>query len=77
MQPFTAKHLIPILLSPFLFAAFYFMPDLFSNPFLNILIKSIVFSLVYIFLIYKLKVSVDINEKIEFVVAEIKTRFLK
>lgn len=77
LQPFSKQHFIPIILGLFLFAAFYFVPDFISNPYLNIILKSIVFSLVYVLLIYKFKVSHDINDRLDFVVAKIKTKLLK
>ncbi len=77
MQPFTTKHLTPIILGLFLFAAFYFAPDIISNPYLNIILKSTVFSLIYALLIYNFKVSEDINERLDLIIAKLKTKLLK
>ena len=61
MQPFNSKTVILLLIISALFGAFYFITLPF-NAYLNILIKSSLILLVFISLIYKLKLSEDLNQ---------------
>lgn len=64
MQPFSYKHLLVLvtsLLSYFIGAYFWKMPNLY----LDILIRSGITTLVFGFIIYYLKVSLDLNEKVD------------
>lgn len=64
MQPFSTKHLVVIatsLLSYGIGAYFWKMPNLY----LDILIRSSITTLVFGFIIYYLKVSMDLNEKVD------------
>jgi O-antigen/teichoic acid export membrane protein len=60
MQPFTFKTILVLVLVLLLFLSFYFWNFSF-HPILNIVIKTILLSAIYILFIVKLKVSEDIN----------------
>ena len=64
MQPFTGKTGILIMIIGLLFMSFYFI-DFPFNPFLNILIKSSLITFIFIFLVVKLNLSVDMNQIIK------------
>lgn len=64
MQPFTRKTVILLLIITFLFLVFYFI-DFPFNSYLNIFIKSILITVIFIFLIVKLKLSADMNQMID------------
>ncbi len=64
MQPFTRKTVILLLIITFLFLVFYFI-DFPFNSYLNIFIKSILITSIFIFLIVKLKLSADMNQMID------------
>ena len=68
MLPFTAETLKITMLLMAIVAGFYFW-DFSFNPFINIGLKSLAIGLVYGLVIYKLKISEDINDQIR--------RFLK
>ena len=61
MQPFTANTLKILVLISAIFLAFYFWNFPF-HPLFNILLKSLLVSLIYLLFIVKLKVSEDIQE---------------
>ncbi len=61
MQPFTVATLKVFLLIVFLYGAFYFV-NIGLHPVLNILIKTVVISVVYILVIYKLNISDEVNK---------------
>lgn len=64
MQPFTPKTMILLLIIAFLFMVFYFI-DFPFNSYLNILIKSSLITVIFIFLVVKLKLSLDMNQMID------------
>ncbi len=64
MQPFTSKTIILLVIISLLFAIFYFI-HLPFNSYLNILVKSTLITVVFIFLVVKLKLSVDMNQMLE------------
>jgi len=74
MQPFSVNHLTIFGLGIVMYFVFYFFPDISQNHFVNIIFKSVFFSAVYLFLIYKFRVSVDINERLEATLAVIKSK---
>ncbi len=61
MQPFTGNTLKVLLLIAMVFLAFYFWNFSF-HPILNILLKTVLISIIYLFLIIRLKVSDDIQD---------------
>lgn len=63
MQPYSKKTKIILTIIGLLFFAFYFI-NLNINPFLSILFKSILVSLIFIFLVVRLRLSSDINKLI-------------
>jgi len=63
IQPYNFQHLIIIGIVIISYYSAFFIPDSF-NPFVNIIIKGTVISLVFALLIYSTKVSEDINQKI-------------
>lgn len=63
MQPFTSKTIILLLIITLLFMVFYFI-DLPFNSYLNILIRSSLICVIFIFLVIKLKLSVDMNQMV-------------
>lgn len=60
MQPFTKKTIVVIAVILILFFGFYFV-ELHFHPLINMILKSILVSVIYIVLIHKLHVSEDIN----------------
>ena len=64
MQPFTAKTMLLLLIISIMFMIFYFI-DLPFNAYLNILIKSSLITVVFLFLVIKLKLSLDMNHMID------------
>ena len=60
MQPFTAGTFKVLVLTLILFLAFYFI-DLPFHPFINVAIKSVLISGMYVFAIVKLHVSDEVN----------------
>lgn len=60
MQPYTRNSIIVLFLVVALFLSFNYI-NIFENPFLNIIVKSILIAAIYLFLIVKLKLSEDIN----------------
>lgn len=63
MQPFTPKTIILLLIIAFLFMVFYFI-DFPFNSYINILIKSSLITVIFVFLVVKLKLSLDMNQMI-------------
>ncbi|MDJ0646309.1 MAG: polysaccharide biosynthesis C-terminal domain-containing protein [Flavobacteriaceae bacterium] len=61
MQPFTGNTLKVLFLIAMVFLAFYFWNFSF-HPILNILLKTVLISVIYLFLIIRLKVSDDIQD---------------
>jgi len=61
MQPFSIKTFLLLAIIAIMFVAFYFM-ELKLNPFVNIIIRSIVITIVYLLLSKKLKISQEFNE---------------
>lgn len=61
MQPFTIKTIIVLLLVSSLFFGFYFWNFSF-HPIVNILLKTVIISVIYAFAILKLNISSDIQE---------------
>ncbi len=64
IQPFTRKTFIVLMLILLMFKVFYSV-DFNLHPILNIAFKSILISLIYGMLIYRLKLSADINELVD------------
>ena len=64
MQPFTSKTMVLLLIITIMFMIFYFI-DLPFNAYLNILIKSSLITVIFVFLVIKLKLSVDMNLMID------------
>ncbi len=64
IQPFVQTHIYIFLCSSVILAGFYFLPGFTENSLYNIIIKSILYVSVYVFLVYKLKFSEDINIQI-------------
>ncbi len=62
--PFTKKTIYTIIFSVGIFVSFYFW-DFQYQPFVNIMLKSILMSVVYAYLVYKLRLSQDINGVID------------
>ena len=61
MQPFTFKTLLLLLVAGFSFGICYILP-LNNHPIINILIRSLVLSLIFFVGVIKLKISEDFNE---------------
>ena len=73
MQPFTYKHLLVIgiaLVSLAIGKYFWRMP----NFYLDIVVRSGITTVIYIALTYFLKVSEDLNEKIDELLAKVKLK---
>ncbi len=64
IQPFCVKHFVFLAIVAVLFAVFYSLPSFVSNPYVNIIIKSTIFTFVFIPSAYFLRISDDINDKI-------------
>lgn len=60
MQPFTKKTILVLILILILFFGFYFI-KLPYHPLLNMIIKSILVSVIYLILIHKLNISEDVS----------------
>ncbi len=60
MQPFSIKTIKVLVLIGILYTSFYFI-DFGLHPVLNITIKSMLISIVYIIIIYKLNISQEVN----------------
>jgi len=71
LYPFTKNTLKSFAIIGSVFLAFYFW-DFPFHPFINIGLKSILISLVYIFLNYKLRISEEVNGVIESVLKKLK-----
>lgn len=69
--PFTLKNLISVLVIVFLFLCFSFW-DFKFTALLNIILKSILVSLFYVFINYKLQISEDFNRVVAMVLHKIK-----
>ena len=65
--PFTTKTISILAVILMLFATFYLV-DLPFHPFIAICLKSVVVSALYIVIVYKIKVSKDVNELIDGVI---------
>ena len=61
MQPFSSKTLLVLVAILLLYLGFYFV-SVSDNPFINIILKSVLLILIYLFFVIKSKVSKDINE---------------
>ncbi len=66
IQPFTTGTVIVMLLTILFSAGFYFW-DFPFHPILNIAIKAIITGLLYIFIIYRLHISEDVNSILKYV----------
>ena len=60
MQPFTKKTLQVLVLIIVLFTSFYFV-NIKLHPLLNIGIKSILITIIYIVIVYKMNISEEVN----------------
>jgi O-antigen/teichoic acid export membrane protein len=63
MIPFTKAHLSLLLIASILFSFFWYVP-LTPSPLINIPLKSILISVIYLYLIYKFRISEDIYQLI-------------
>ena len=63
MQPYSIKTLLLFLLICIFFAAFYSW-DFTFHPIINIVLKTTLITIVYVFLVFKLKISIEINNLI-------------
>lgn len=64
IQPFSKKTLLILLQISIIYGVFYFI-DLEFSAFLNIILKTILISLLYLFIAYKLNISREFNELIK------------
>ncbi|WP_158729022.1 MULTISPECIES: oligosaccharide flippase family protein [unclassified Flavobacterium] len=71
LYPFTKQTLHSLLITFLLFLMFYFWEFPF-NPIINILLKSILITILYVYVNYKFVVSIEINEAINVVLRKIK-----
>lgn len=71
LYPFTPQTLNSLLITLLLFLAFYFW-DFSFNPLVNILLKSILISIVYVYVNYRFVISAEINQTIDVVLKKIK-----
>lgn len=71
LYPFTPQTLYSLLITLLLFLAFYFW-DFSFNPLVNILLKSILISIVYVYVNYRFVISAEINQTIDVVLKKIK-----
>ncbi len=60
MQPFSAKTIQVVLLIALLYVPFYFV-DFGLHPILNIVLKTILISILYMVLVFKLRISQEVN----------------
>lgn len=70
MQPFTIKHLFVILIATVSYFAGHYVPKI-SSVFIDIPLRSAVTTAVYGFLTYFLKISEDVNDKIDQTLAKV------
>lgn len=63
VSPFTEKHLPLLLLSTIIFLVFWFAPFPFS-PVINILVRSALTTLIFVFAVWKMNISPEINQLI-------------
>jgi O-antigen/teichoic acid export membrane protein len=61
LYPFTSKTVLSFGISGFIFLAFYFWEFSF-HPIINIVLKSVLLTVVYVFVNYKFKISLEINQ---------------
>ncbi|SHG59532.1 Membrane protein involved in the export of O-antigen and teichoic acid [Flavobacterium fluvii] len=71
LYPFTMQTVYSIVLTFVLFVAFYFWEFPF-NPFISIVLKSIVLTIAYVYLNYKFVISIEINNVIDTVLKKLK-----
>lgn len=64
LYPFTIKNLYALLIGLLCFFTFYYW-DFSFHPIINIILKSILVSIVYVVIVYKIKLSEEINGVIE------------
>lgn len=69
--PFTSKTLVSLGIIISTFSLFYFW-DFPFHPFLNILLKSVLVTVFYVFINYKLVISSDINQGIDLLIKKLK-----
>ncbi len=71
LYPFTPQTLYSLLITLLLFLVFYFW-DFSFNPLVNILLKSVLISIVYVYVNYRFVISAEINQTIDVVLKKIK-----
>jgi O-antigen/teichoic acid export membrane protein len=71
LYPFTIKNLYALLIGLLCFFTFYYW-DFSFHPIINIILKSILVSIVYVVIVYKIKLSEEINGVIEKVLKTMK-----
>lgn len=64
MQPFSKSTLLLLVVAAICFLTCFYLPVNF-HPIINILIRSVLLSIMYLVAVYKLKISADFNESIE------------
>ena len=73
LSPFTMKHIPLLILSAIIFLLFWYFPMPFS-PILNILIRSALTTALFVFGIWKMNISPDINQLIKVIFEKISFR---
>ena len=76
IHPFSMKLLYGLFCALICFGLAYFMP-MTSIPLVNIVLRSVLFSLPFLYAIYRLHLSEDINAIIDLVIERIKNRDFK
>jgi len=76
LYPFTANTLKSFGIIAVVFVAFYFW-DFPFNPFVNIILKSVLITITYVYLNYIFKISADINQVLEKMIPLIKNSLKK
>jgi O-antigen/teichoic acid export membrane protein len=71
LYPFTIQTVYSMIITLVLFLAFYFW-DFPFNPLISILLKSIVMTIAYIYINYRVVISIEINEVIDTVLKKLK-----
>ncbi|MEP1097172.1 MAG: polysaccharide biosynthesis C-terminal domain-containing protein [Cyclobacteriaceae bacterium] len=71
IHPFMRSHVRLFVVSAFVLVGFYFFSTS-LNPFFTIIIRSVLTTLVFVFLVYKLKISNDINRLADSVINRFK-----
>jgi O-antigen/teichoic acid export membrane protein len=73
LQPYNRKFLLIILIAGIAYLAQYFLPEI-SNLYLDIIIRSVIISLVFIFLALSLSISPEVNERYYWFLGKVRER---